>query len=62
MRRIEGGRVFPVTLGERERAILTIIARQEDRFWADMIRIAIREAAERRGVQVDQAQAEPVTA
>jgi hypothetical protein len=53
MRRIPGAKVFPVTLGQRERTLLDIIANREDRYVADVIRIAIREAAEKRGIRVE---------
>lgn len=62
MRRIPGAKVFPVTLGQRERAMLDIIANREDRYVADVIRIAIREAAEKRGIKVEQPQPEQVQA
>jgi hypothetical protein len=49
-------KVMSVALGEMETALLDRLAKKEDRYLGEMIRIAIREAAERRGIKVEQPQ------
>ena len=55
-------KVMSVALGEVETALLDQLAVREDRYLGEMIRIAIREAAEKRGIKVEQPQAEQVPA
>ncbi len=56
--KLKNRKILNVCLGEYDQKVLDIMATRERRYLGEMIRIAICEAAERRGIQVEQPQVE----
>jgi hypothetical protein len=53
-RTLKNRTVLPVSLGEDDRRMLDMMATKEQRYLGEMVRIAICEAAKRRGIRVEQ--------